>query len=170
MDLLVVRHAIAEDREVFAESGRDDAERPLTANGRRKFRRAARGLGRLVTSIDLLATSDLTRALETGEILGEECRIGRTEHLRELAPDADPAALIRWVKRQPDAPLVGVIGHEPHLSRLVEYLLTGLRGAGFVQLKKGGACLVALGDAPAAGHAELRWLLTAGQLRRIGGR
>jgi len=31
MQLLVIRHAIAEDRDVFAASGQSDAERPLTA-------------------------------------------------------------------------------------------------------------------------------------------
>jgi len=31
MDLLIVRHAIAEDREEFARSGKDDVLRPITA-------------------------------------------------------------------------------------------------------------------------------------------
>ena len=30
MELVVVRHAIAEDREAFARTGKDDAARPLT--------------------------------------------------------------------------------------------------------------------------------------------
>ena len=48
MRLLVVRHAIAEDREAFARSHKDDADRPLTSEGRRKMERAALGLKELL--------------------------------------------------------------------------------------------------------------------------
>jgi phosphohistidine phosphatase len=167
MDLLVVRHAIAEERDTFARTGKDDSERPLTAAGRRKFERGARGLRRIVKSIDLLATSSLARAVETGELLEEAFGLDGAIRLRELAPEANPAALLRWLGRQRPDGLVAVVGHEPHLSGLVEHLLTGKPG-GFIDLKKGGACLLAL-EKPRAGGGALRWLLTAGQLRRIGG-
>ncbi len=167
MDLLVVRHAVAEEREDFARTGKDDAERPLTPDGRRKFERGARGLRRLVPSIGLLATSFLLRATETGEIFAGEYGKRRTVRLRELAPDAEPAALVRWLGRQRRDAVVCVVGHEPHLSGLVEILLTGRR-SGFIELKKGGACLLSFGKAVQPGGARLRWLLTAAQLRRLG--
>jgi phosphohistidine phosphatase len=165
MELLVVRHAIAEERDAFA--GGDDSERQLTAAGRRKFRRGARGLRRLVRSIDLLATSALARAVETGEILQKAYGIGGVTQLTELAPGANPALLVRWLGCQEADTIVAIVGHEPHLSRLVEHLLTARR-AGFLELRKGGACLLDLGSAPEPGRAELRWLLTAAQLRRLG--
>ncbi len=167
MDLLVVRHAIAEERDVFAETGQDDSRRPLTAAGRRKFERGARGLRSVAPSVDLLATSALVRALETAEIVQKVYRIDSAVRLKELEPEADPSALVRWLRGQRRRRVVAVVGHEPHLSRLVEYLLTG-GSHPFLDLKKGGACLLALGDAPAAGQGELRWLLTASQLRDLG--
>lgn len=167
MDLLIVRHAIAEDREVFAETGEDDSERPLTAEGRRKFERGARGLRRVVPSIDLLATSSLVRAIETGNILEDAFDIDGAARLSELAPDAEPAALVRWLRRQRGRGLVALVGHEPNLSSLAEYLLVG-GGGDFVELRKGGACLLELGNDPRRGRAKLRWLLTASQLRRMG--
>lgn len=166
MELLVVRHAIAEDREVFARTGRGDAERPLTAEGRRRFEKGARGLRRLVESIDVLATSTLARAIETGDLLAAACEIGDATRVKELAPEAEPAALVPWLRRHAGVARVAVVGHEPHLSELVGYLLAGKRG-GFVALGKGGACLLALTDPPGPGRAELRWLLTPGQLRRL---
>ena len=168
MELLIVRHAVAEERDTFAETGRDDAERPLTPAGRREFKRGARGLRWAAPSIDLLATSPLTRAVETCDILQKAYRIDRVVRLRELEPEADPAALVRWLRRQRRRPLVAVVGHEPHLSSLIEHLLTRARG-GFVDLKKGGACLLDLGDGSRVGSARLRWLLTAAQLRRLRG-
>jgi phosphohistidine phosphatase len=168
MELLVVRHAIAEDRDEFARTGKPDGERPLTAEGRRKFVRAARGLHRLVESVDLLATSGLTRADETADLLVAEYGRLRTVRLRELAPDAQPTALVAWLRAQRRRGTVAVVGHEPHLSAFVELLLAG-RSSGFVELRKGGACLLALAKPAVPGGAELRWLLTAGQLRRLSG-
>lgn len=168
MELLVIRHAIAEDREAFARTGRDDALRPLTAKGRRRFEESARGLRTLVDTIDVLATSTLARAIETGELLAGEYELRRATQLAELAPEADPASLSPWLRKHRARSSVAIVGHEPHLSRLVEYLLTGSPGRGFVSLKKGGACLLGLDEAAEAGRAELRWLLTAAQLRRMG--
>jgi phosphohistidine phosphatase len=164
MKLLAIRHAIAEERDAFAETGKDDSERPLTGPGRRKFERGVRGLRRVVPSLDLLATSALVRAVETGEIVQRAYRIDRAVRLRELEPAARPVALVRWLARQRQLPVVAVVGHEPHLSRLAEHLLAGSE-RGFLDLKKGGACLLDLGDDPGRGRAELQWLLTAAQLR-----
>jgi len=171
MDLLIVRHAIAEERATFSKTGKDDAERPLTPEGHRKFRRGARGLRQLVPSMDVLATSALARAVETAEILRKTYLMDGTVRLDELEPGANPAALVPWLRKQRRRHVVAVVGHEPHLSSLIEYLLTEhlLTGdvCGFVDLKKGGACLLGLGGDPQPGHTELRWLLTASQLRSL---
>ncbi len=171
MELLVVRHAIAETREEFAKTGLDDSKRPLTEEGRRKFEKGARGLRKVAGGIELLATSSLERATQTADVL-EGAWDGklRTVRLNELAPEADPEALLRWLRRQKRRKLVAVVGHEPHLSRFVEHALTGETPDGpsdRIELKKGGACLLDLGKSPQAGHAALRWLLTASQLRRL---
>src|SRR5438132_9514085 len=88
MRLLVVRHAIAEDREAFARSHKDDAARPLTPDGRRKMARAAEGLKQLVPELDLLAASPYKRALETAEIIAHAYGQQRVERVPELAPGA----------------------------------------------------------------------------------
>lgn len=169
MDLLVVRHAIAEDREEFARTGKPDEERPLTREGRRRFEKGARGLRKLAPSLDLLATSGLVRAKETAELLAAAYDHLRTVRVAELAPEAKPAALVPWLRAQHRRDTVAVVGHEPHLSALVELLLAG-GPSGFVELKKGGACLVSLPKPAAAGGGELRWLLTPAQLRSLGRR
>jgi phosphohistidine phosphatase len=57
MQLLIVRHAIAMEREEFAKTGRPDSDRPLTDTGRRRMRKNARGLQRISPHPDLIATS-----------------------------------------------------------------------------------------------------------------
>src|SRR5207244_3974272 len=86
MRLLVVRHAIAEDREAFARSHKDDSERPLTPEGRRKMERAAHGLKELVPELDVLAASPYKRAVETAEIIGGAYGALNVERVPELAP------------------------------------------------------------------------------------
>ncbi|MDQ4042861.1 MAG: histidine phosphatase family protein, partial [Actinomycetota bacterium] len=67
MDLYVVRHAVAQKRD--ENIWPDDSERPLTVEGEEKFRRAARGLLRLVPEVEVVLSSPFTRTWGTAEIL-----------------------------------------------------------------------------------------------------
>lgn len=167
MELLVVRHAIAEDREVFAATGREDGLRPLTAEGTRKMKRTARGLREILPGIDVLVSSPLTRAAETAEILRREYELDQVETARELEPGT---SLVDVVTRLAgfDQGVVAVVGHEPQLGRLVSYLVTGAERSG-VELKKGGACLVEFEDKPTAGKGRLVWAIPPGILRDLAG-
>jgi len=167
MQLVVIRHAIAEDRDEFAESGHDDAERPLTRIGRRRMRRNARGLRRVAPAIDRIASSPYVRAVDTAQIVADALGIKEEIAIVDaLTPEHPSEALLPWLAAQPPESTVAVVGHEPHLGRLVTWLLTG-SSESHVVFKKGGACLLDLGVRPAAGGALMHWLLTPGQLRSI---
>src|SRR5262245_48702061 len=125
MRLLVIRHALAEDRDEFAKTGRPDAERPLTDMGRRRMRRVARGIRRLVGKFDVLATSPHTRAADTAAIVARAMGIETPEVLEALTPDHRSADLLPWLSQQAAESLVAVVGHQPHLNVLVSWLLTG---------------------------------------------
>ena len=180
MRLLLFRHGPAADRLAWRGRGRADALRPLTRDGVGRTRAAARGIASLIDVPGAVATSPLVRAVETA---GELCAAfaggrGRArqgmagappepEELPALAPDAEPAALLPWLRARSGLDLVAVVGHEPHLGRLASFLLAG-EGADFIGLKKAGACLIDLGDRPGPGTARLLWLLAPSQLRRLG--
>jgi phosphohistidine phosphatase SixA len=53
-------------------SGPDDAKRPLTEGGIRKFEAAAEGLLRLVPVVDVVLSSGYARAWETAELLHKQ--------------------------------------------------------------------------------------------------
>jgi len=165
MQLLVVRHAPAGDKIEFAASGRPDDDRPLTDEGIRKMRAAASGLGRLVERLDVIASSPLRRARETADILVAAYDAAPLEIVDSLAPGSAPAALVPWLERQLAASAVAVVGHEPHLSGLVSWLVSGTTRA-WLELGKGGACLLEIERAAARG-ATLRWLVEARTLRRL---
>jgi phosphohistidine phosphatase len=165
VNLLVIRHGPAEDAEAWKLEGRDDRLRPLTPDGKKDMREAAFGMATLRPRVDLLAVSPLVRAAQTGEILASEYKCKVTT-LSALEPDADPARTLEWVAQQPIDSTLALVGHEPHLTKLVTYLLVGDRRV-FLELKTGGACLLECGS-PAAAAFTLHWLLTRRELIRLG--
>jgi phosphohistidine phosphatase len=165
MKLLIVRHAIAMDRDEFADTGQSDDLRPLTPAGRRRMRAVAKGLASTVVP-DLIATSPLTRAMETGEILGRAYSITVGATLDALRPDSPPDDFVAWARTQPTGSTVAIVGHEPHLSQLVAWLTTGRRSA-FLEFKKGGACLLEFDGEPKENGATLLWLLRPSQLASL---
>jgi phosphohistidine phosphatase len=167
MRLLVIRHGIALERQDFAKTGRPDALRPLTDGGRRKMGRAARGIHRLEPDVAILASSPLTRAIQTAQIVVRRYKHLKIVQIAALGPRKPPGQLLEWLQKNPAKGTVAIVGHEPHLSRFVGWMLTGLRES-FIELKKGGAVLLELGADPRAGHAKLIWSLKPGQLRDVG--
>jgi phosphohistidine phosphatase len=165
MKLLVLRHDVAEPREPGA--GPDtDAKRALTVEGRKRAARAARGLARLVGDLDLLATSPLRRARETAEALAGEVDDVELTETDALAPGHSPTELATWLSQQEGIEQAAIVGHEPELSEFVTWLVSGL-STPWLQLGKGGACLIELPDRIAPGQGRLVWLLRPGQLRRL---
>jgi phosphohistidine phosphatase len=164
--LLIVRHGPAGDPEEWQQQGKDDRVRPLTPKGKKEVRKAAAGLVRLVPALDLIVTSPWTRAAQTAEIVNKEYGVD-VEELEELTSDHRPEDLNPWLSEQPEREAVALVGHEPHLSLLVGYLLSG-RSTSFVDLKKGGACLIEMGHPSRPGSGCLEWLLDDRELRRLG--
>src|SRR5215813_10630112 len=91
MDLLIIRHASAYDRDPHR--WREDAERPLSPAGMRRARKAAAGLKQLVGRPQRFLTSPLVRARQTAQILIEVAAWPEAEEAPELAP-GEPALAV----------------------------------------------------------------------------
>lgn len=167
MQLLVIRHAIAEEREDFAKRSADDDDRPLTAFGRQRMIRNARGLRRAAPVITHLATSPLKRAKQTASIVATEYKLGDAIEIDALRPTRLPKEFLEWLESVSEEECVAVVGHEPHLGTLVTWLLTGVDTAA-VAFKKGGAMLLDFPGLIVAGGATLLWSIPPAQLRRLG--
>jgi phosphohistidine phosphatase len=165
MKLLLIRHAIAEESEDFAKTGKDDRLRPLTDEGRKKMKQGAKGLREIFPGIDLLATSPLTRAAQTGAILDSVYGGLKEVEIEELAPEATPTDFLRWLRKQ-KAESIAAVGHEPSISLILSWFLTGTERRVY-SFRKGGACLLEFTGEVAAGTATLLWALTPGQLRDL---
>src|SRR5258708_35952539 len=115
MDLLIVRHAIAFERD--RHRWRDDGARPLSPAGIRRARKAAAGLKELSKAPDRVLTSPLVRARQTAQILTDVPGSPQAMAVPELAPQAAaPAGLT--LPRSGTTQVRAVVGPPARLAAL----------------------------------------------------
>jgi phosphohistidine phosphatase len=165
-DLVLVRHAIAENRD--PEAWPDDSLRPLTPRGEERFRGAARGLRRVVPVVDAVLASPFERAWRTAELLRAEAGWPAPERCPALEAHREPGDAAELLSERNEASLA-LVGHEPHLSLLASLLMTGDTTSARLELRKGGALLLRFADRCESGRAVLRWHLTPKILRSLAG-
>jgi len=159
-----VRHAVAVPQ---GTPGIPDASRPLTRDGERSFREAARGLARLLPRPDALLTSPLPRARRTAELAARA--FGKLEPKDEPAlASGDHDALAEALRAFPREACLGLFGHNPHVSTLLARLLGSPNGDPLL-FRKGGAALVEVPDSDLR-DGTLIWFLPPKVLRRLGRR
>jgi len=167
MRVLLIRHAIAEDQAEFAKTGQPDDERPLTKAGIEEMEKAARGLSRILSRLDLLATSPLVRAVQTADVVAAHVPHDARATIDVLKPGAPFPELVSWLERNRSAEVVAAVGHNPHLSGLACYLMGAPSSA--IDMKKGAALLLEFNGQIRAETAELLWYLKPSQLRQLEG-
>jgi len=146
--------------------GVTDAERPLTAEGRKKTAQAAKGLMALDLGFDAIFTSPLPRALETAKILSEVLQLPVPSVLDGLSPSGSARRLLDGLRNlDGEAPLL--VGHEPLLSSAVLLAVCGA-AAGALELKKAGLAVVELETSSARARGMLKLLLSGSALRKLG--
>jgi len=159
MRLYLIRHASAVPS---GTPGIPDDERPLTPRGEKRWKRAARGLARVLKRPDALLSSPLPRAWRTAEIAAAAW--GRIEAMpSDVLADADFEAWGALLAGYGQDARVALVGHEPHLSALLARLVGG--NAARMPFKKGGVAVVDL-TGPLSGGGTLVAVLPPGLLRK----
>jgi len=165
MDLYLVRHAVAFDPDET--QWPDDRHRPLTPEGEKRFRRAARGLTELMPSVDLVLSSSYARAWRTAELLEKEASWPKPIVCEALEPGRAPAEVLQALQQYTSSESVALVGHEPNMHELASYLLTADTGHAQLEFRKGGVARLELPEDLRPGAARLRWLLPPRVLRAI---
>jgi len=161
MELLVVRHAIAFERN--ARRWPDDAERPLSPHGVTRARKAALGLKRMTPRPARVLVSPLRRAQQTAAILTRFAGWPEAAQCVQLRPGASPESLLVLLARTGERRLA-VVGHQPGLGRLLAACLPGGEAAAF-ELRKMAVALLSFQGSARAGRGRLIWLLQPKMLR-----
>ncbi len=156
MKIYVLRHAEAEPNE-------PDESRALTAKGEESVKDLARYLKkRQMPDVEEVLHSPLLRAKQTAEILTSKLKLNVSVAEEPLLkPDSDVAELsAKLAKENGDLLLVG---HNPHLERLIALLVHGRADASIVDLKKCGlVCLERTKQLVESTQGEwcvIRWML-----------
>ena len=158
MKLYLLRHGIATDIDAWHGN---DAERPLTPEGRRFMERAAKGMEDLGVHPDRIITSPLKRAKETAQIVAKRMQPAELVEDVRLAPSFDLKSLAQLLREYGNQETLMLVGHEPDFSRTIGKLI----GEARVDLKKGGLARIDLDDASSA-RGELVWLMPPKSLMR----
>jgi phosphohistidine phosphatase len=156
MLLYIVRHAYA------GQNGDprypDDALRPLTKKGQKRFRRVIKKLAAQGLAPTLVATSPLLRCRQTADVICDRvCPAPRLAELPALEPGGQLAALVAWSNEQ-GAEELAWVGHAPDVDRFGAALLGSRDGA--LQFAKGAVAAIHFDDEIAPGLGELRWFVT----------
>jgi phosphohistidine phosphatase len=163
MDLYIVRHGIAIDREDPKRP--PDPERYLTEDGIEKTKQAAKGVVALGITADVLISSPYVRAMQTAEIfataLGHSKQKIRYSDL--LLPGAEPSLFFRELAKDKQSSSVFAFGHAPHLDELIAAAFGSKHS--ITALKKSGVAALTL-KRISPPSAQLIWLATPKILRR----
>jgi len=165
MRLYVVRHAIASPA---GTPGIKDEDRPLTEEGIEKMRQIAEGLRSIDYVPSLILSSPLVRARQTAEILlrafgkGVDIKVSPA-----LAPPGERQGLYREIAVYEKKPgTLMLVGHQPSLGEIVGEIAWG-SPEHFVELKKGGVCVVDLESVKGKPKGTMVALLTPSILCRL---
>ena len=154
MRIVIIRHGIAED---FGPDG-SDASRRLTPEGVEKTGKVARGLLKIAKKPQAILASPKVRAHHTAQIIALE--FGVKVQTVPVIQEEDPIALLAMAAgRSEDS--IFIVGHEPTLGALVEFLISGRLSKGSTPMKKAGAACfeIAFGKDPSSFSSELKWFL-----------
>ena len=156
MKIFLVRHAVAFERS--RARWPIDPLRPLTPAGKRKFRKAARGLARCLPKAAIMLTSPYIRARDTATLLAKAMCSAKPVECPELAPGESARKAFELLRSRPEKVLV-LVGHEPNLSTFVSTALASEQAGLKIEFKKGGAACLEFPGRIEPGRAILKWVL-----------
>ncbi len=157
MEIFLVRHGIAEEPSDAQAEGRVDSQRRLTEEGREKTARMAKAFHKRVSWLDVIFHSPYARAVETANIFAEEFPEARMEEAKGLTPHDSAKGALHLMNGLGKEEHMMIVGHEPHLSTLASFLLTGKENP-ILEFKRAG---VAGLDCDSAGrYCRLMFLLS----------
>ena len=164
MPIYFFRHA--EAYQIGEEGIQSDEERFLTPKGRKTTEKVCRGLICMGVTGGRMWYSPLVRARETAEIASVLLGISGSEVKGGLAHLEEDPPLFESLNDQDPNTNLFLVGHQPYLGDWIGRLAAGVTGAR-IELAKSGVARVDPVPSGATPRGELRWILTAKQLRKL---
>ena len=153
MQIYILRHGEAESHE----SANSDASRALTPKGKTDVRQVLKTARDAGMTVDRIISSPLVRARQTAGIAGKLFGIEDVAETKGLLPGATPQTIWRELTELRDVESVLLAGHEPHVSRLVQFILEAAIALDF---KKSGLVRIDSEARPGPPRGVLKWMIT----------
>lgn len=157
MKLYVIRHAKAEEQSVWSKKNTTDDTRPLVEKGQKDARMMGEWLMSNDIAIEKIYASPLTRAQQTASLIADQLGIDKITTLELLRPEKSFSEFTQWISKQPESSRLAVVGHEPHLSGLISYLM-GANGT-VVLMRKGAVAELEAEGINTGWKFKLNWLV-----------
>jgi phosphohistidine phosphatase len=128
MILYLIRHGLAAERGLQGEID-DDLRRPLTSEGRKKTRKAVRGMAALFPAPDIILASAALRSVETAEMLSTAWKCRDSRSLSALNPGAtmdDYVSVLNDLVEEEgllDEMRIAFVTHQPELGEFLGHLI-----------------------------------------------
>jgi phosphohistidine phosphatase len=154
MELYLLRHGIAEE----GSAGQSDADRALTAEGKRKLHSVVKVAMNAGCAPSLIVSSPYKRAVQTAQIAADGLKYkGELLRAEALIPSSNPASVWDEVRVHREEPQLLLTGHDPLFTDLAGYLLgfPGLR----IDFKKGAIVRIDFDKFSAEPRGTLKWML-----------
>ncbi len=140
MRLIFVRHGVAEGH--FNIDQDKDFLRELTTEGIAELKKTFKTFKKVQKRIDVIFTSPLARGVQTAELLWEDYTEANLEMMADLDILDDPSHLVEYISFLPNDGTYAFVGHDPHLTRAIANILSLHPEHDFLNLKKGGICVL----------------------------
>src|SRR5882757_332398 len=163
MELYIVRHGIAIDREDPKSPA--DPERYLTEDGIDKTKQIAKRVAGFKIRPNLLISSPYVRAMQTAEIFASALDYAKQKIRRSdsLLPGTEPSHFFKEIAKDKNSSVIFCFGHAPQLDDLIAAAINSKHQV--TELKKSGVAAIELKRlTPPSGH--LLWLATPKLLRK----
>jgi phosphohistidine phosphatase len=133
----------------------ENPERPLTIQGIDDVKKMAEFLEKCGVRVSRVLHSGKTRAKQTAEIMISRLNPGEEPmEQRGLSPTDDVKNFIEQINEMEED--IMIIGHLPHLARLISLLIVGSESISIVAFQQGGVvCLLRDNDR----HWSISWML-----------
>ena len=157
MQVYLLRHGIAEE----GRAGKSDAERELTAEGRRRLKNSLAGIASVAEICpSLVLSSPFVRAMQTARIAAQafHYRLPILE-TKALIPSSRPERVWDELRVHSDEESILLVGHDPLFTSLSGYLLNA--PALQVDFKKVALMRVDIEAFGAVPRGTLRWFATS---------
>lgn len=158
MELYLLRHAEAE------ETSGPDADRALTRKGREVMEDVAAAFEKTAQA-DVILHSPLRRARETARFVADRIPRARVVKSEALLPGASVEAILSQLSEEKSNAVL-LVGHQPHLGKLLAYLVTGDARVE-IPLRKACVARVSFSGSTLAPPGQLRWLISPKLAERL---